>query len=272
MGELRVPAPKDLPQRVERARVERGTVAVWHLGGAGLILKTPAAIVYVDPYIGDGAAEPALGGRGVPVPFDPGAVGRIDAVLCTHDHVDHTDPETLAVWRRHLVPPVFGPASSTDLAREWGYPEERLRTLPHGETAAVADVRITSVRAYDPLAKGANGYLLEAQGVSLLHMGDSLYFAELGAAVGRPVDALYVSVGHNPTGKNFYMTEVDAARAARDVGARTLVPVHWDLWRSFYLDPRRVGVVARWYCPAVTVRIPRYGRRMVLTAPPATGQ
>jgi L-ascorbate metabolism protein UlaG (beta-lactamase superfamily) len=62
------------------------------------------------------------------------------------------------------------------------------------------------------------------------------------------------------------MTEVDAARAARDVGARTLVPVHWDLWPSFSLDPRRVGVVARWYCPSVSVRIPRYGRKMVLAA------
>jgi L-ascorbate 6-phosphate lactonase len=267
MGESQVRAPRNLPRRVERTAVERGTVAVWYLGGAGLILKTPGAIVYVDPYIGDGSAEPSLGGRGVPVAFDPGAAGRVDAVLCTHDHVDHTDPETLAVWRRHLAPPLFGPASSTDLAREWGYPADRLTTLAHGETAAVADVRITSVRAYDPLAKGANGYRIEAQGVSLLHMGDSLYFPELGAAAGGPVDALYVSVGHNPPGKHFYMTEADAARAARDVGARTLVPIHWDLWRSFYLDPKRVGVAARWYCPSATVRIPKYGQRMVLSAP-----
>ena len=266
MGEPRGRAPKNLPQRVERAGVERGTVAVWYLGGAGLILKTPGAIVYVDPYTGAGDDDPALGGRGVPVPFDPGAAGRVDAVLCTHDHTDHTDRETLSVWRHHLVPPVFGPASSTDLAREWGYPADRLTALGHGDTATVADVRITAVRAYDPLAKGANGYLVEAQGVRLLHMGDSLYFPGLREAVGRPVDALYVSVGHNPPGKTFYMTEADAARAARDVGARTLVPVHWDLWPSFSLDPRRVGVVARWYCPSVSVRVPRYGRKMVLAA------
>jgi L-ascorbate 6-phosphate lactonase len=256
-------APKNLSARVERTAVERGTLAVWYLGGAGLILKTPETIIYVDPYVGKGDGDPALGGRGVPVPFDPRAVRRVDAVLCTHDHSDHTDPDTLNVWRDHLSPLVFGPAASTDLAREWGYPAERLKTLPHGATAAVKDVRITSVRAYDPLAKGANGYLVEAQGVSLLHLGDSLYFEELEEEVsGRPVDALFVSVAQNPRGKTYYMTESDAARAARDVDARIMVPMHWDLWRSFSMDPRRVIAASRWYCPDVAVRIPRYGRMM----------
>lgn len=265
---LQLVAPKNLPARVERTPVDRGTVAVWYLGGAGLIVKSPETIIYVDPYTGDGADLPELGGRGVPVPFDPGAVGRVDAVLCTHDHLDHTDRDTLTVWRHHLKPPVFGPDASIALTREWGYPEERLTTLSHGETTTIGDVRITSIRAYDPLAKGANGYLLQVEGISLAHFGDSLYFPQLADDLqGLAIDALFVSVGQNPPGKTYYMTEADAARAARDVGAGTLVPMHWDLWPTFYLDPRRVGVVARWYCPDVIVKIPRYGRKMILTGP-----
>ena len=71
------------------------------------------------------------------------------------------------------------------------------------------------------------------------------------------MDALFVSVAQSPTGKNYYMTEADAARAARDVGARTLVPMHWNLWRAFRLDPKGVVTVARWYCPGAAVKIPR---------------
>jgi L-ascorbate 6-phosphate lactonase len=267
MAVRQLTAPRNLPGRVEHTRVERGTVAVWHLGGAGMIVKTPEATIYVDPYVGDGAADGETGGRGVPVPFDPRAARRVDAVLCTHDHSDHTDQHTLTAWRDYLTPPVFGPAASTDLAREWGYPAARLITLAHGASATVNDVQITATRAYDPLAKGANAYLLKAQGITLLHLGDSLYFAELGESVGhQPVTALFASVGHNPPGKHFYMTESDAARAARDVNARILVPIHWDLWRNFALDPRRVVIAARWYCPQAVVKIPRYGRKMVLGA------
>jgi L-ascorbate metabolism protein UlaG (beta-lactamase superfamily) len=86
------------------------------------------------------------------------------------------------------------------------------------------------------------------------------------------VDALCVSVAQNPKGKNYYMTEADAARAARDIGARTLVPMHWDLWRAFRLDPKRVSVVARWYCPDTSVKIPKYGGKMVLSGRNAAGQ
>lgn len=261
-------APKNLPGRVERTVVEPGTVAVWHLGGAGMILKTLETIIYIDPYVGEDNNDPELGGRGVPVPFDPRAVRWVDAVLCTHDHSDHTDIHTLTAWRDHLTPLVFGPAASIDLAREWGYPAARLVTLPHGESVTINDVRITSTRAYDPLAKGANGYLIAAQGITLLHLGDSLYFPELGQSVGE-VTVLFVSAGHNPRVKNYYMTESDAARAARDVHARILVPVHWDLWRNFSMDPRRVTAAARWYCPDVTVRIPQYGRKMVFGNPQA---
>jgi L-ascorbate 6-phosphate lactonase len=259
-------APENLPARVERARVKPGTIAAWYLGGAGLIVKTPGAIIYVDPYVGAGDGNPELGGRGVPVPFDPRAVSRVDAVLCTHDHSDHTDRETLTAWIDHLTPRVFGPGASIDLAREWGYPRERLTALDHGDRVTVNDVAITSIRAHDPLAKGANGYLLDSQGTSLLHLGDSLYFVELSEALeGRSVDTLFVSVALNPKGKNYYMTESDAARAARDVDAHTLVPMHWDLWRAFRLDPRRARVVARWYCPDTVVKIPKYGGKMVLS-------
>ena len=258
-------APTNLPGRAEGARVQPGTVAVWFLGGAGLIVKTPRAMIYIDPYVGDGDGNPVLGGRGVPVPFDPRAVRRADAVLCTHDHTDHTDPETLKAWRDYLAPPVFGPAASTDLAREWGYPDEKLTTLHHGDSVTVNDVRITALRAYDPLAKGASGYRLDAEGVSLAHYGDSLYFPEIGEETGGgAIGTVFLSVGQNPKGKSWYMTEVDAARAARDVGAHTLVPVHWDLWRAFYLDPRRVATVARWYCPDVSVVIPRYAHKLVI--------
>jgi L-ascorbate metabolism protein UlaG (beta-lactamase superfamily) len=121
----------------------------------------------------------------------------------------------------------------------------------------------------DPMAQGANGYLIDTGDVTMLHCGDSLYFeafAELGQR--RTIDAICLSVGHNPPGHTYYMTEVDAARAARDANAATLIPQHFDLWQGFTLDPQRVRTAARWYCPDTQVQPARFGQRISITKRP----
>lgn len=260
-GRLR--ADTGVPARIERTVVRAKTVAVWHLGGACYVVKTPKALIYLDPYVGQGDST-ITGGRAIPIAFDPLEVRLIDAVICSHDHEDHTDPQTLAAWRDHLRPPVLGPQASIQVARELGYPEDRLHALEHGMAMTINDVKITAVKMFDPLAAGTNGHVLEAEGITLLHCGDSLYFPEIGDEVAAwNIDAIFVSVAHNPRGKNWYMTEVDAARAARDTNAATLVPGHWDIWQNFRMDPRRVRVAVGWYCPEVAVRIPRFTKKML---------
>jgi L-ascorbate metabolism protein UlaG (beta-lactamase superfamily) len=116
------------------------------------------------------------------------------------------------------------------------------------------------------MAEGCNGYVLETANTTLLHCGDSLYFDGF-AEIGKrwALDALCVSVGLNPPGQTFYMDEANAARAARDSGTRTLIPQHFDLWRGFTLDPRRVRTVTNWYTPRTTVIPARFGRRITLS-------
>jgi L-ascorbate metabolism protein UlaG (beta-lactamase superfamily) len=78
------------------------------------------------------------------------------------------------------------------------------------------------------------------------------------------VDAIALSVAQNPPDETYYMSEVDAVRIARDVGAKVLIPHHWDLWQWVALDPRRIQAVAPWYAPDVQVRPARYCERMTL--------
>lgn len=250
-----------IPARIERTRVEPGTVAVWYFGAASYIVKTPTTIIYLDPYVGE------TSGRVVPVPFYPLEVKRCDVAICSHDHGDHTDKEVLTAWRDYLTPPVVGPAASIALARECNYPDDKLRPLEHGQSTQVNDVKITALKAIDPLAQGANSHLMQAEGVSLLHGGDTLYFKEMKDELGgRDIDVTFLSIGYNPSGYNYYLTESDAGRAARDIGTRVLVPGHWDIWKQFALDPKRIKVVAEWYAPELEVRIPRWGQKMVFQA------
>jgi L-ascorbate 6-phosphate lactonase len=257
-----------------RARVGEREVALWNLGGAGFVVRAGRTTLLIDPFLGP--SNPPDWVRAVEAPFSEDDVldGPVHGLLMSHEHGDHADPVTLgAIARQAKERPgmprtvVVGPPSCVEVAEAAGVREEQRRVLAHGESLQIGDTRVTALEMHDPSAKGCNGYLVEASGVSFLHCGDSLYFpgfTEIGAKY--KVDALLVSVGYNPPGRFFYMDEADAGRAARDVGAHTLIPMHFNLWRATLLDPDRVARVAKWYVPGLKVVPAHYRRRITLTA------
>lgn len=264
------PRHANLPTRVRRARVRAGDLALWYIGAAGYIVRSHAATLLIDPFLGP--SDPPNWIRCVPPPFEPdriGELGQIDAVLLSHEHSDHTDPVAIRALATLPGVPLVGPAASIAAAREFGYPADLSQVLHPGDAITVADLRLTAEAMLDPMAEGANGYVIEAGSVAVLHCGDSVYFDGF-ARLGQrwALDAICLSVGHNPPGHTFYMTEADAARAARDANAATLIPQHFDLWRGFTLDPQRVRTAARWYCPETTVQPARFGQRLSITKQP----
>ena len=90
---------------VQQYAVPKGAVALWWLGQAGFIIKSPAEkIVALDPYLTNSCK--ALGeevgfdmDRLVPPPLSPEDLVGIDLYLMTHSHQDHLDPETLRGYR-----------------------------------------------------------------------------------------------------------------------------------------------------------------------------
>jgi L-ascorbate 6-phosphate lactonase len=251
---------------VRRAGVERGAMALWYTGGAGYILKTAGATILIDPFVGP--SNPPDWVRMIPPAFDPeeiGELGTLDAVVMSHDHSDHADPAALGPIGQRTAALAVGPDACIAIARDAGWDDGRCRTLAYERTLTVGDLRLTAVPMHDPGAKGCNGYVIETDRVVLLHCGDSFYFpgfAELGKR--WRFDAICLSVGANPPGASIYMDEADAARAARDSGARCLIPQHFDLWQGLTLDPRRVATAARWYCPNARVLPARFARRITI--------
>lgn len=258
-------APSDLIDTVDRAHVAPGDATMWYIGGAGYIVKTATATIYVDPFCGPSLDETWV--RNLPPPFDPLEVGRCDLVLSTHEHADHCDPHVLGPMLERTAALFAGPRTSVEAARSVGWPDSRLRALARGDALSVGDVTVTAVRSLDPHAAGCNGYVLAvASGPIVINMGDSLFFDGLGAELRAwSVDLLCVSVAHNPPDETFYMSEVDAVRAARDAGARILMPHHWDLWRWVAMDPGRIGAVAPWYAPDTRVVPARFCRSATIT-------
>ena len=64
------------------------------LGQSGYVLQTNRSKIIIDPYLSDSVNRVAGRPRLLPLPFLPNEID-CDAVVCTHDHLDHLDPDTV---------------------------------------------------------------------------------------------------------------------------------------------------------------------------------
>ena len=91
-----------LMQQVREFAVSKESVAIWWLGQNGYLLKSPeGTIIGIDLYLTDSCASlptPVNLKRRIPVLIEPEDL-RIDLFACTHNHQDHTDPETVGRLR-----------------------------------------------------------------------------------------------------------------------------------------------------------------------------
>ncbi len=208
-----------------------GTVAVWWLYQAGLVIKSPGGTVLaIDPYLSDAVNKTYHVARNVPAPLDP-LTAKFDAVLASHSHPDHLDPESIEPFATHAPTRFLGPPMATDKVVAAGVASNRTVPLDRGATTTVGDVTIRAVKARHPFppepAPDAIGFVLECGGTSVYHSGDTEYDSEIVDDVKGPSAAFIVM---NGTAGNMNVHE--AALLAWRLEARLAVPFHYGLWRD----------------------------------------
>ena len=209
------------------------------LGQAGLRLRLAAVTVLIDPWT---APYP---GRLRPPPPATFAQG-VDSVLVTHEHMDHLDKEFLARVAAH------SPGARVALPRlaapflDGIVPADRVDPLEAGDTLELPwDVHVEAVPAYHALepehpvcSDRFLGYLVTANGTSLYHSGDTFVTKPLLAALrGRSPDVAVLPINGRDAFREFAgivgnMSAREAVGLCSEIGARTLVPIHWDLFEG----------------------------------------
>ena len=198
---------------------------ITYLGQAGLLLETGGRSILVDPYLSDSVEKVNPRNRRRAA-VDPSFLKlRPDVLLCTHNHLDHLDPETLA----HYFTPearmtVLAPSGSWEKLRAYGGDSNYVLFDRHTEWTEDS-IRFTAVRAVhsDP---GAIGVIVAAEGKRWYISGDTLYSRELLEDLSGPFEAVFLPV--NGAGNNMNMA--DAARLAAQLDAKYVVPIHIGLF------------------------------------------
>lgn len=211
------------------------------LGHATLLWQLDGVNLVTDPTfgrIGHGTTP-----RLAPPPLAPDALPRLDALLVTHNHYDHCDLPSLRALRGRnpeatlVVPEGLGPWARRNI----GGP---VTELPWYETLAVGPVRVTSLPAQHwsirgPLDRHQShwvGYHVSGPSGSTLFSGDTGFgphFAHIAERV-PAVDVACLPVGaYAPRWfmQRQHMGPQEAVEAARILGARVLLPVHWGTYR-----------------------------------------
>ena len=164
---------------------------------------------------------------------------RIDIILLSHAHFDHTDWRTLSKFRRTTQ--VITARNTRDLLswtrlrniRELDWGEQDTIETPAGDiTIKALPVQHWGARMQYDDYRGYNGYLIEGKGRRILFAGDTAFtrtFAEL--RVHGPIDlAILPIAAYNPWIRS-HATPEEATQMANDAGARFIMPIHHQTFR-----------------------------------------
>lgn len=253
-------------------------VSVWYLGCNGFIVRSAEATVYIDPYFGDG--DPPTLVRMIPVPIDPADVTLADAVLVTHEHLDHMHPPSYA-GLLEAGGTLYAPSAayeSPDYEGDLRVPEAERRTISVGDVVEVGDLTVYVCAAADPDAFEPVSYVIEHDDGTFFHPGDSKpadEFSEIGDRFDIDVGVLaFGSRGLVPFPDEkrvervaWYMNEDQVIEVANALQLDRLLPSHWDMWKSVTGNPNALVEHAATHEYPRCVEVVQVGDRVDLGRP-----
>lgn len=237
---------RELLEDIEQTNCPHGRVAFWWLGQSGFAYKGGSRVIYVDLYLSDN------GQRLILPPLKAEQIHAADLVLCSHDHEDHLDAETVKVIARESPNTLFVvPRPLIPQMLSLGIGDERVISFDAGETKRIKGIKITGIKAaheffdeHAELGFPYLGYVVEMNGIAFYHAGDTLCYDGLLPALQKwDLDAVFLPINgrdasryrNNCIGN---MTFQEAVDLAGNLAPDLAVPMHFGMFEDNTEDPR----------------------------------
>ncbi len=210
---------------------------IW-LGHASFLIRLNGKSILLDPIFG----KPPVVTRFVAVPSPLGKIRRVDYVLLSHDHRDHTDESTLREIAQKFPNAMFlAGLGSEDILNEWKTQTNPVRTagwFQRFDLGGDLEVFFVPVRhwsrrgLFDTNRRLWGGFVIRSGSTTIYFGGDSGYGRHYQQVGELFPDIDYFLIGIGGYEPRWFMEPVhnspgDALKAFIDSGAKMLVPMHY---------------------------------------------
>lgn len=245
------------------ADVPSDSVALWWLGQAGFLFKTPAGKrVCLDPYLTD-SAERLHGFKRLSLAPIGAEEVRADLIVLTHEHTDHLDPDAMPIIARHNPAARYAaPAGCREGLAAAGVAAEACMPLEANRQYEIEGVVIHTVPAdHGDLSATALCLLLDFDGIRVLCTGDTSWRPQLHKPLYdlRP-DVMLPCIN----GVFGNMGPIDAAMAVQQAHPRFAIPCHYGMFAEHgAADPGAFLYASRCFSPETKAMLLKPGERFV---------
>lgn len=230
--------PRPLPQRILQPKRADARLAVLWAGHATMLIQMDDKLILTDPFLTSSVGMISV--RLQEAGLDPATLPPLDAVVVSHMHFDHLSLGSLDLIERQTRR-LYVPRGGTIYLPNY---EFSVRELGTWESDDASGVRITAVPVkHVGFRYGADGhwmtgsftgYVLEYHGLTVYFAGDTAYDRQRFRATAERfpgIDLALVPIAPiHPRGfmKHTHVDPPEALRAFLDLGATTMVPMHYD--------------------------------------------
>ena len=225
-------------------------LSIWYLGCNAFVLRTPETTVYIDPYFGNG--RPPWTIRMIPVPMNPADATMCDAVLVTHEHLDHMHEPSYWPLVKDLGATIYAPNASyesPDYDPQHEIPVDQKRVVEDGDTVRIGDLVIHVRGGNDPDAIEEVSYVVEHESGVYFNSGDSRpsdvlyeigdeFDIDIGSLTFGTVGRIHYQEENETRIERWYSDENDVVWMANALQIDRLIPCHYDMWKGVGGDPK----------------------------------
>lgn len=243
-----------LLESIRKVKIDEDRFHLWWLGQSGFLVHWQGQYLLFDPYLSNSLTrkyadtdKPHV--RMTELVIDPSRLDFINVVTSSHNHTDHLDADTLRPLMRAnpemklVVPEANRGFIAKRLECDWDYPIG----LNENETVSVGHFTFHGVPAAHNLPEKDflgrciyMGYVVEFGPWKVYHSGDTLWYEGMENILGQfNIDLAILPINGNKPERKVAgnLDAAEAARLGKQIGARMVIPCHYDMFTFNTADP-----------------------------------